>query len=138
MGGTVAAPVFKAVAERLVELEPSLLITNGNEKTKPHIEQVLAAKNKESGTMSYLNKSETTPTQNSKPIKIQNKKIMPNVINYNLRDAMNILNQVGVKYKVIGNGKVISQSIEPGFRLQPNSVCSITCEEKKVTGIKLN
>lgn len=138
MGGTVAAPVFKAVAERLVELEPSLLISNGNEESKPHIEQVLASKNKESGTMSYLNKAESTSTQNIKPVKIQNKKVMPNIVNYNLRDAINILNQVGVKYKVIGNGKVISQSIQPGTRLQPNSVCSITCEERKVTGIRLN
>ncbi len=138
MGGTVAAPVFKAVAERLVELEPALLISNENEQSKPHIDEVLASSNKETGTISYLNKSEINSTQNEKPIKIQNKKVMPNIVNHNLRDAINILNQIGIKYKVIGNGKVVSQSIQPGFKLQPNSVCSIICEEKKVTGIRLN
>jgi len=137
MGGTVAAPVFKAVAEKLVELEPGLLISN-EEDNDSRLEEVFATEKKETGLTSYLNKPEKESAPKNQPIKIQNKKIMPNIVNYNLRDAINILNQVGVKYKVVGNGKVISQSIQPGFKLQPNSVCSIMCEERKVSGIRLN
>jgi len=138
MGGTVAAPVFKAVAEKLVELEPSLLINDDAEDNKTRLEEVFASEKKETGLKSYLNKPESESAPKIQTVKIQNKKIMPDIVNYNLRDAINILNQVGIKYKVVGNGKVISQSIQPGFKLQPNSVCLIMCEERKVSGIRLN
>ncbi len=136
MGGTVAAPIFRSVAEKLVEIDPSLLISTKSKEKQARFEEVLASDNKESGLTSYMNNTDGDSEKKSPVVK--NKKIMPDLVSYDLRDAISILNQIGLRYKVNGNGKVISQSIQPGFRLQPNSVCSLNCGGKKLSGIRLN
>ena len=58
-----------------------------------------------------------------------NKNIMPNLIHLPIRDAVAQLNEIGMTYKVVGTGKVVWQSVEPGSNLIPGTVCNLKCEQ---------
>ena len=38
------------------------------------------------------------------------------------------LNELGIQYKMNGTGKVVWQSLEPGSKITPGTLCSIKCE----------
>jgi len=45
-----------------------------------------------------------------------------------MRDAIAQLNELGLKCKISGTGKVIWQSLEPGSSIAPGYECIIKCE----------
>jgi beta-lactam-binding protein with PASTA domain len=64
---------------------------------------------------------------------------MPDLTGLALRNAMSTLNNFGLEYKVVGRGRVTSQSIRPGSRLSPGDVVLLKCEiEKSANGVNLN
>lgn len=64
---------------------------------------------------------------------------MPDLKNKSLRDAVASLTQLKLKYKVIGTGKVVEQSIAPGDKINPGDIILITCRTtEKLNSIKIN
>jgi len=124
-GGLAAAPIFKNVASRIVLSYPDRYLTPGSIKNK--IDQQFAVKqNNRIQTVSNV-------VQTSVP-KITDRSRMPDLINSSVRDALKILNELGIDYKVKGSGRIISQSILPGEKINKGAFCFLVCEEIAVTG----
>ena len=94
-GGEVAAPVFKEIAEKLFSRTPRNLIVNSYD---------------------YHHK----PLNNYKQIKLNiktQKSVIPNLVGMPAMDAVVILEQMGLKFVLKGEGKVINQSIKSGSKV---------------------
>lgn len=132
-GGMVAAPIFKNIAQRLVAVDKNLMEGTGIEREN-FIEQVFAGAEKKQAKVSYANVAEKKSEERTK---VMNKRIMPDLKNQQLRDALSVLSDIGLKYKVQGNGKVISQSIMPGSSIKPGLVVMLKCEQRKLSGVRI-
>jgi cell division protein FtsI/penicillin-binding protein 2 len=132
-GGRVAAPVFKNVAERLIEMQPSLI--GSPERIQPEEEDYDFVYTKKSeveknNIVPVIHQNKTVPI---KSIEIK-KNIMPDLKYVSLRDAITILTNIGLKYKINGSGRVISQSILPGQKIINGNSCVLDCEEIAISG----
>ena len=100
-GADVAGPVFKRIAQKIFTDAPSTNeIKNLNKK---NLQQ-------EKNYIKYYSKSQ----------KKQN--LIPNVKGMPGMDAVALLGNLGLKVKIVGVGKVKTQSIQPGQNLDKNSV----------------
>lgn len=129
-GGVIAAPVFKKIVNRIVE-----------EDIRVSPQKITVAREEES-----LNKILESITNSEEPVFLQTANIgnevphienvaeyrsritMPNLMNRSLREALAILNEMGLRYDVNGSGRVVSQSIKAGSEISRGSVCLIECE----------
>jgi len=102
-GADVAGPVFKRIAQKIYTDAPS---TNEVKQLDTKI-----------------------PSQNKSYTKLYDLKndgnIMPNVKGMPVMDAIVLLENLGLKVKVIGNGKVKKQSIDKGQRFNKNQVITL-------------
>jgi cell division protein FtsI (penicillin-binding protein 3) len=120
-GGLVAAPVFKRIAERLAAMNPlEFQPPKRIEDVKDNIKVIYAKENLTDETKEEV---KATAKFNGKT------NIMPDLSNYSVREAIQVLTKLGIKYKVKGTGKVIYQSVLPGEKLNSSVVCEITCGE---------
>jgi len=141
-GGLVAAPIFHDVTKRILDSDLSLIPNRQKIERDKHVFDEFMADIKSAPnttSKSYLN---IAPKQNSnitqRRIFISNKTSMPNLINQSMRDAIAQLNELGLEYKIVGNGKVVSQSIIPGSPISRDSICLIKCEPlKKLNSIRM-
>lgn len=133
-GGSVAAPVFKDIAELVYAIDNE--IHNANEDSSrigvealPSIETVnrksvstlLALMPPPMNSFKLPNTEYISLTKDSIPVfipKFINKNVIPDVRGMNLRDAVFLLESLGCKINVSGKGKVVSQSVEPGTALK--------------------
>lgn len=130
-GGKAAAPVFKSVVKRLLDAESELAQPEDEKpRTNNSIKNVLANLSEEEGLSTSNVSDETAREPRKERINIANKKIMPNLKSYNKREAVGILSQLGVKYKISGSGKVVSQSVPPGEIIKSGVVCILKCENQ--------
>ncbi|MGK9368136.1 penicillin-binding protein [Melioribacter sp. Ez-97] len=141
-GGLVAAPVFKNVANRLLEYDLNLAPVRKKIVRKKKLIDKLIAEDinaKENNYDKFFNPTNEKKILPEKPAnKNIQKGVMPDLRNMNLRDAIVILNELGVKYKISGSGKVVSQSIEPGAKITAGAVCNVKCQlniNKKVLNL---
>lgn len=100
-GADVAGPVFKKIAQKIYTDSPlsnQIVLNNkSNAKTK-------------SSFNSYYDK-------------LNNKtSVMPNLKGWSAMDAIALLENMKLKVKIIGNGKVVKQSIEAGTRVNKYSI----------------
>nr|WP_294936132.1 penicillin-binding protein [uncultured Flavobacterium sp.] len=103
-GADVSGPVFKRIAQKIFTDVPS---TNEIKTLKVKI------KHQEKSYADYYNK-------------VQKKEsIVPNVKGMSGMDAIALLENFGMKVKVIGIGKVKQQSIQPGQRFNKNQIITI-------------
>lgn len=139
-GGFVAAPIFKNVAKRILDADVNLVpVRKKINRTNNLIEELITkTESKPEEEKSFFNLPDKKDNSNErKKINVVNKNVMPDLKNHSLRDAIAILNEIGLNYKIIGTGKVVSQSIEPGTAIDKNSVCYLKCSlPKKVDLIK--
>lgn len=140
-GGLVAAPIFKNVMKRILDVDLNLAPVRRKINRSNNLMDVLMTEHDSNrkNTKIFMNLPEKE-TINYKPKKnyTEDKNVMPNLVNYSMRDAFTILNEIGVKFKIIGTGKIISQSIEPGTPLTSNLVCYLKCAPvKKNIPVKL-
>lgn len=126
-GGLVAAPIFKNVTEAIVT-------NHTNDFELPDLPgdnfEVKYAINKNQDDTSY-DKLRTIQVNNT-ILNTNNR--MPDLSNITVRDAITILTQIGIKYKINGSGIILSQSIKPGSELTGNEVCMINCSELTIKG----
>jgi len=98
-GSEVAAPVFKKIAQKIYSDTP---VINAVENLQD--KDVAIAKNYEA----YYKIAQTYKT------------IMPDLKGLPAMDAITLLENMGVKVKLVGNGKVKTQSIAEGVKLKKN------------------
>lgn len=133
-GGLVAAPIFHEVAKRMIESDINLVPGRKKiDRTENMIKQVIASAQKNNPEGHVFNnlpeyRNSSTGRKFSKQL------LMPNLIHYSVRDAIAQLNEMGLKSKIHGTGKVVWQNIEPGTRFNKSAICSLRCEpiNKKV------
>lgn len=127
-GGRVAAPIFHEIALRIADSDKNIVndkdsrtILNDAKITSNEVidEKIFVSSNLED------DKSEVK-VGNKESI-ISDGSIMPNLINFTKRDAIKILNSLGIKYQVIGSGNVVFQSISAGTKLNGTSICNLSC-----------
>ena len=53
---------------------------------------------------------------------------MPDMTGWTRKEVQSFLELINIKYEIIGNGKVISQSVEAGNEIDKNVVIKITLE----------
>ncbi|WP_310380742.1 penicillin-binding protein [Flavobacterium sp.] len=100
-GADVAGPVFKRIAQKIFTDAPSTNeIKNVNRKIQKQ----------EQDYDTYFVKSQK-----------QQKSVVPNVRGMSAMDAVALFGNLGVKVKIIGNGKVKTQSIQAGELLGKNT-----------------
>lgn len=143
-GGSVAAPVFLDIAQKVYATNPELhrrkndsiqIRTSpkdlvGNRNDLRQICTVLGLTNnsdkiedewiKSSRTESYFTFSSITP-------KIG---VVPDVNRMGIRDAVYLLEKAGYKVKFTGIGKVIKQSVEPGVFVNRGTVINLELSQK--------
>lgn len=136
-GGAVAGPAFKNIAERIMSVKREMmLVVNEGEaadgKKLPEKHQGFADDYKD--LLSYVElpyekktKSrwvEVNPSAKNRVkidrLKLKNK-IVPDVKGMGLRDALYILENLGLEVEFKGFGKVSSQSLRPGIKIEKES-----------------
>jgi cell division protein FtsI (penicillin-binding protein 3) len=130
-GGSVAAPMFKSIADRMLGSNLELAAACRRGKSPDNAgNKDFAHSGKTVTKVSDIEKKTQPVVQNT--AHYTNSKYMPDLTNFTLRDALRVLTEMGLKYKVAGNGRVVSQSIVPGQRINAGLVCQIKCEAKKL------
>jgi cell division protein FtsI (penicillin-binding protein 3) len=129
-GGLVAAPIFKSVAERIVQ--------NDTERFQQYINPDLMKNLKftEDNSNNMQSKSLIKPI-NVQKVNNSSLNQMPDLVNCRVKDAINALTRLGIKYKIKGTGMIISQSIVPGKKLKGNEMCLLECSEVYIKGVSL-
>ncbi len=128
-GGQVAAPIFKNVAQRIINTDVNYFEEQPEDKQN-NVKVVFTS-----------NKQEDKQIPSTQPTKILtndlnsfSKSKMPDLSNYSLRDGIKILSELGIKYRVNGSGVIVSQSIKPGEKISKGLVCNLDCKEVQING----
>ncbi|MAT58399.1 MAG: hypothetical protein CMF23_10555 [Ignavibacteriae bacterium] len=136
-GGRVAAPIFKNIAERIIESDINFSPYRKDIKRKNETNKdFLIAENLE--TENYVPKNEIFITanysENSKEKEVENysRTTMPSLYNKSIKESITRLTALGIKYKIKGSGKVIDQSIMPGTKLKEGMICELVCSSEMV------
>ena len=107
-GGISAAPVFKSVMDRIINIDKSIT-TSRSKNRRVKNEPILIQKNNK--------------------LKIEYVE-MPDLIGKTVRDAFSDLKKVGIKPQISGRGLIVSQSIEAGTKIEKKSICILKAELK--------
>ena len=131
-GGTLAGPVFKEISTKVYAMyvekksphlyaakkDSSAFFYAGATNDIKNVYQSLHISYKDSAMKSdYSSVFAVNYSPVLKEAKMQNK-LMPNVKGMGLKDALFLLENLGIKVMVQGRGKVLQQSIEPGTILK--------------------
>jgi cell division protein FtsI (penicillin-binding protein 3) len=137
-GGLVAAPVFREIVKHIIETDRNLINDNKKIENKENLINNLvsdiktSSKNKaDEKVFSHIGTN--IPENRTRNISVVNKSIMPDLAGQSMRDAIALLNQLGLEYKIVGNGRVASQSIGSGSPIIPGATCLLKCGSKPVT-----
>lgn len=140
-GGQVAAPIFKEIAKKIVEADVTIAPNkNRIERKQDLIEEMFADINTDRAAPEILSTGNfAEKTSKEKNEDYSNRTTMPDLKNKSLRNAVTSLTQLGLKYKVIGTGKVVEQSIKPGEKINLGDVVLITCRAtEKLKSLNIN
>ncbi len=138
-GGHVAGPVFKEIAEKTywAKIAPKETVNRGPE---PELDSIRLPQKNIGYRADYLTilkglnidledapQSDwviVSPDKNTVAFshKSVSRELVPNVVGMGLRDAIYLLEQVGLKVQVSGVGKVQSQSVSPGTPIRRQTI----------------
>lgn len=133
-GGQLAAPVFREIAVKLYAMYVDKKVPAMYAAKKDSSAYFYAGSNNEIKNvyatlkMPYQDSAEQNAWSSVYPYNYQTvlkgntieKNKMPDVKGMGLKDALYLLESIGIKVSVKGRGRVISQSVEPGTALQKN------------------
>ena len=136
-GGTGAAPVFKRVMERIINLDDSIQMPNKIIKESLNRAPILVEKrffksnktrnNEPVFLSSFAVESDPVPTTKNIQ-KNETKIVIPNVKGMSLKKAIITLQKSGLESKFAGSGTVVWQSPKPGTVSMMGTICSIGLE----------
>jgi len=136
-GGTGAAPVFKRVMERIINLDDSIKmpknIIDESFTRKPVLvenklkKSIKLFKNEPILLSSVANEPAPVPSS-KKQQKHKTKTVIPNVRGMSLKKAINTLQNSGLESNFAGSGTVVWQSPKPGTVSMTGTICSIGLE----------
>jgi len=135
-GASAAGPAFKKIAERITTLSDNLIYSGETEKIATtelpdpnagygkDFQQVfeyvgLAYKSKKKGSWVEVDPFETKMLIDKKKII---KSEVPNVKGMGARDAIYVLENLGMSVEVDGIGKVVKQTIKPGSKIKGQDI----------------
>lgn len=133
-GAKCAGPVFKAVAEKVFALKYDQFQKNGIEKSdnslpqkqpgyaadfKKVLDHTGIKYERKAKQWAVLEPSEEKVKMDRMKIK---KNIVPDVVGMGLRDAMYVLENLGMQVNIDGVGKVRSQSVSPGTKINGQAI----------------
>lgn len=144
-GGAVAGPVVKEIAEKLYSTYPDFQYDMKEFKQRSQIANVKRLPEVTAGSRTKLNSivrnlkipvdsanakgKMVSIENNSKKIIYRNyklpKKAVPSVIGMTAREAMTILENLGITVVLNGKGRVVKQSIPPGKSLNNNQTINL-------------
>lgn len=135
-GGKVAAPIFKKIAERIINTD--LKNFQQREKyieSKTVDEHILKTISDNDNKKNIINASYVQ--ENNELKKNYDNNLMPDLKGRTVREALISLNLLGLKYDIRGSGIVVSQSINPGIRIKQNQVCRLKFSEAIIKGANI-
>jgi cell division protein FtsI (penicillin-binding protein 3) len=130
-GAQVAGPVFKEIADRIYSSDLQMYsdipemyagkLKNpeakaGESKAVNQVYSAFGIKSKYAAKANYFNSVDTNNGTTYEDYNPQ-RGVMPNVIGMGLKDAVFLLGNAGLKTKINGRGKVVSQSIQAGTKI---------------------
>lgn len=136
-GGTGAAPVFKRVMERIINLDDSIKMPKNIIMDSANREPILVEKKTKISDKTFQNepillssiaKEPKTVPSLKKQIINKTKTSVPNVRGMSLKKAINTLHTSGLESKFAGSGTVVWQSPKPGTISKIGTICSIGLE----------
>jgi cell division protein FtsI (penicillin-binding protein 3) len=135
-GGLVSAPVFKNILTRIYELEKGKY-----DRQKPNTDIKIADyKNQGSDNdlIQYDLKSDEDLNESRNVfIADNNRNIMPDLKGKTIKEALVILNDLGIKWSISGSGVITEQSIPAGQVLNKRITCLLTCSQISATGTRI-
>jgi cell division protein FtsI (penicillin-binding protein 3) len=138
-GSEVAAPIFKEIASRVYQFDWEMATPPRKKNSKP-IDRpnppVIFAKNAHHVYQGLKIPTSTLPEEdwvstrdNGHQIDFKVHKTasgrIPNVRGMSSRDALSLLEKIGVRVKLVGYGKVRRQSLLPGYRIGKNTTITL-------------
>jgi cell division protein FtsI (penicillin-binding protein 3) len=135
-GGLVSAPVFKNILTRIYELEKGKY-----DRQKPNTDIKIADnKNQDSDNdlIEYdIQSVEDLNESRNVFIADNNRNIMPDLKGKTIKEALVILNDLGIKWSISGSGVIKEQSIPAGQILNKRITCLLTCSQISTTGTRI-
>ena len=135
-GGKVAAPIFKKIAERIINTD----LKNFQQREKYNESKTAD----EHILKTFSNNDNKNKTSNASYVQGNNElkknfenNLMPDLKGRTVREALISLNLLGLKYDIRGSGIVVSQSINPGIRVKQNQVCRLNFSEAIIKGANI-
>lgn len=135
-GGKVAAPMFKKIAERIINTD----LKNFQQREKYNESTTVD----EHILKTFSNNDNKNKTSNASYVQGNNElkknfenNLMPDLKGRTVREALISLNLLGLKYDIRGSGIVVSQSINPGIRVKQNQVCRLNFSEAIIKGANI-
>jgi cell division protein FtsI/penicillin-binding protein 2 len=128
-GGSVAAPIFKRVVSEILEAHPEIVPERKKIiREKDGYEKLFAHSPKKNGSEKILVSADVKP-RTTKKIKISgvNASVMPDLRGKSKREAIAVLNMLGLKYKFNGHGRITKQSVKPGSKIREGIVVELAC-----------
>ncbi len=130
-GGLVAAPIFKNVAERIVQMDLNKFQQDVNYDLLKNLR--FANEKSNENPVDYKQIKSVDP----KKINFASTTKMPDLVNSSIKDAIYVLTKLGIKYKIHGTGIIVSQSIPAGKDFNRNETCTLECSEIYIKGASL-
>ncbi|MDO9154648.1 MAG: penicillin-binding protein [Paludibacter sp.] len=143
-GGKMAGSVFKSIAEQVMSLKSTLNPQSLKNDTTQKINLTPALKSGNyqaiQTAMSFLNIKEA-PTTTAEwvqvlninkvnkitPLSVNNKKI-PDLSGMGAKDALFLINKLGLSARISGRGKVVTQNLKPGSETKKGQIVVLTLE----------
>jgi cell division protein FtsI (penicillin-binding protein 3) len=130
-GSSVAAPVFKDIADRLYSTDETIHPSLKSNKDALFLSTIKGLKSEIDRISNYFDWDILSNNVNTdmvtaiasknklvvKPNYYSAKSIMPSVVQLNVRDAVYLLESMGLRVVVEGKGRVKTQSVQPGERV---------------------
>ena len=135
-GGLVSAPVFKNIIKRIHSLE------DGKSDQPIPDTEIKSTQNFSNDLEKEFTDKKFQIDEKSKNTKTvfvsaNNKNMMPDLSGKTIREAVLILNQIGLKWSLSGTGVVINQSIPAGEVINKKKVCLLTCSQMVTTDARI-
>jgi cell division protein FtsI (penicillin-binding protein 3) len=110
-GGVVAAPVFKAIMEKILPY------------FNAHPKGTLIVKDEQQSIPAKKTARSDSMMEEVKVAKAAGKEVMPDLTGLSMRSALTRIEKKGLIVKVSGKGKVVDQSPRPGTVIEKGDIC---------------